>query len=123
MTRSNPTHQPSDPTQLNPLQVKKIGLNPVQLTIRFSSDFFIRRTYLVLLVNRASTYSCSLLIIADILVLLLHWTRPDPTERMGQPNPCTTPILHRGVLAAVERALVGRRVRQNGRATPHACPR
>jgi len=50
-------------------------------------------------------------------------TRPDPTKRMGQPNPWTTPILHRGVLAAVERALVGRRVRQNGRATPHACPR
>ena len=40
MTRSNPTHQLTDPTQPNPLQVeKKFGptrLNPIQLTIELT---------------------------------------------------------------------------------------
>jgi len=30
VTRPNPTHQLTDPTQPNPLQVEKFGLNPTQ---------------------------------------------------------------------------------------------
>jgi len=64
------------------------------------------RTYLGLLVNKASTYSCSLLIMLwmrwhnPFKFLVLLWTQPNPT----QPNPCTrgpwtlstlhTPLLH-----------------------------
>jgi len=32
VTRSNPTHQLTDPTQPKPLQVKNFGPNPIQLT-------------------------------------------------------------------------------------------
>ena len=42
-TRSNPTHQLTDPTQTNPLQVEKFGPNPTQTntTNQFSSDVFL----------------------------------------------------------------------------------
>ena len=30
VTQSNPTHQVTDPTQVNPLQVEKIGPSPTQ---------------------------------------------------------------------------------------------
>ena len=90
--------------------------------------YFIHRTYLVLLVNEALTYLCSLLIIIHILVLLLQWTKPNPTHQklknfdptrpnttqpMGQPNPWTTLIAIRSIGAAVgggkEIRTVGRR--------------
>ena len=65
VTRSNRTHQLTDPTQPNPLQVGKFAPNPTQpnTTNSLVVTYFIHRTYLVLLVNQASTYSCSLLII------------------------------------------------------------
>jgi len=66
VTRSNPTHQLTDPTQRYPVQVEKIGPNPVQLTVELTVtrySIFIHRTYLVLLVNQASTYSCTSLIV------------------------------------------------------------
>jgi len=60
-----------DPNQPNPVQVEKFGPNPTQPnTTNYGSyslvglvTCFIHRTYIVLLVNQASTYSCSLLIV------------------------------------------------------------
>jgi len=42
VTLSNPTHELTDPTQPNPLQVEKFGPDPMQLTmsLQFSSDVF-----------------------------------------------------------------------------------
>jgi len=36
VTRSNPTHQLTDPTQPNALQVEKFGPNPMQLTMELT---------------------------------------------------------------------------------------
>jgi len=59
VTRSNPTHQLTDPTQPNLLQVEKFGPNPTQPNTTNNGayslvvTYFIQRTYLVLLVNQA----------------------------------------------------------------------
>ena len=36
VTLSNPTHQLTDPTQPNPLQVEKFGPNPIQVTMELT---------------------------------------------------------------------------------------
>jgi len=128
VTRSNPTHQLTDPTQPNPPQLEKFGPNPSQPdTINNGAyslvvAYFIHRTYLELVVDQASTYSCSLLIIihnkTSVIMSLnnklfkemfsnfaivdstqptKNWkisTQPDPTQPVGQPNPWTTVIWH-----------------------------
>ena len=79
-TRFNPTHQLTDPTQPNPLQVEKFGPNPTQHNCR-----------------PLIYYVLSLL--TKFLVPLLYWTQPNPTHRKlknldptgrsnsNQPNP------------------------------------
>jgi len=110
LTRSNPTHQLTDPTKHNPQQVEKFGHNPTRTNTTNNGAYSLAVKYIYtlnlfeLLVNQASTYSCSLLVLTHILVLLLQWTQPnpthkkskkiltqtDPTKPMGQPNPWTT---------------------------------
>ena len=67
VTRSNPTHQLTDPTQ--PTTSGKIWtrLNPTNNgAYSLVETYFGHRTYLVILVNQASTYPCSLLIIIRV---------------------------------------------------------
>jgi len=87
LTRSNPTHQLTDPTKHNPQQVEKFGHNPTRTNTTNKGAYSLAVTYIYtlnlfeLLVNQASTYLCSLLVLTHILVLLLQWTRPNPTHK------------------------------------------
>jgi len=81
VNRSNPTHQLTDPPQPNPLQVEKFGPDPTQSNTTNNGayslvvTYFYTQTYLVLFVNQASTYSCSLLIIIHIITASLFHSK------------------------------------------------
>jgi len=80
VTRSNPTHQMTDPTQPNSYKWK--NLDPTQPNTTNNGayslvvTYFIHITFLVLLVDQASTYSCSLLIIIHIRTVSLCHSKP-----------------------------------------------
>ena len=83
VTRSNRTHQLTDPTQPNSTHYSWKNLDPTRPTqSQVSSD---AELILVLIVSQPSTYSCSSLIAIHILVLLLQWTQPNPTHGSTQP--------------------------------------
>ena len=72
VTRSNLTHQLTDPTQPNPLQVQKFGLNPTRPNTTNNGAYSLVVTYFYtqnlscILGSQAWNYSCSLLIIISL---------------------------------------------------------